>query len=432
MGRKRLICILALMCCFFERSYAEEFKFEPSEIEKKSYHIGGYLELKPSASIADKDAAFYKLRYYDASDEEILDQLTATAQIEGSFQKGIASIFARANLEVDHSHDGWSDQGKLYEGYLSLKMSESVSLSVGKKTMKWGKGYAWNPVAFIDRPKNPDEPDLNLEGFCLASADFIKSFEGPLKTISLTPVAVPAYGELNDEFGEKDKLNLAARLYLLFYDTDIDFMFITKGSRTSGYGFDLSKNLMPNLEIHGELAWQPDSRKTVLDNLGRAASVRDDSLSLLAGLRYLTAQDTTYILEYYRNGNGYERMELEAFYRLVKEGYSDYVSGRGDDRLRAAKALAEKGYGRPSLMEDYLYLRVSQKEPFGILYLNPALSAILNLRDASFTLSPEISYTGINDMEIRIKGSFLAGEDLAEYGEKQNDFRLELRLRYYF
>jgi hypothetical protein len=30
--------------------------------------------------------------------------------------------------------------------------------------------YAWNPVAFIDRLKDPYDPELNLEGPILASA----------------------------------------------------------------------------------------------------------------------------------------------------------------------------------------------------------------------------------------------------------------------
>ena len=70
----------------------------------------------------------------------------------------------------------------------------SVTIDIGKKTLKWGKGYAWNPAAFVDRPKDPDEPEQNLEGFIVASMDWIRSFRGPLKTVSFTPVLVPAPG----------------------------------------------------------------------------------------------------------------------------------------------------------------------------------------------------------------------------------------------
>jgi hypothetical protein len=83
-------------------------------------------------------------------------------------------------------------------------------------------------------------------------------------------------------------------------------------------------------------------------------------------------------------------------------------------------------------MQDYLYLRVTQKEPFNILYFTPAITAIMNLDDRSFQISPEFLYTGFTNWELRLKGTALVGQRLTEYGEKQNDYRVELRVRYYF
>ncbi len=83
-------------------------------------------------------------------------------------------------------------------------------------------------------------------------------------------------------------------------------------------------------------------------------------------------------------------------------------------------------------MKDYLYARVSQKEPFNILYFTPSLTGIFNVNDKSFSLSPELLYTGITNLELRFKTSFLIGENDSEYGEKQNDYRAEFRVRYYF
>jgi hypothetical protein len=75
---------------------------------------------------------------------------------------------------------------------------------------------------------------------------------------------------------------------------------------------------------------------------------------------------------------------------------------------------------------------VSQKEPFDILYFTPAVTTILNLDDRSFSLSPELLYTGITNLELRLKATALIGDNFSEYGEKPNDARLELRVRYYF
>ncbi len=47
------------------------------------------------------------------------------------------------------------------------------------------------PVAFVSRPKDPDNPTETLEGFYVVSADLIKSYAGPLKTVALTPVILP-------------------------------------------------------------------------------------------------------------------------------------------------------------------------------------------------------------------------------------------------
>ena len=83
-------------------------------------------------------------------------------------------------------------------------------------------------------------------------------------------------------------------------------------------------------------------------------------------------------------------------------------------------------------MQDYFYLRVTQKEPFNILYFTPAITTVMNLNDKSFTLSPEFLYTGFTNWEFRLKGTALVGQKGAEFGEKQNDYRIDLRVRYYF
>jgi hypothetical protein len=40
----------------------EEYKFDLSEIEKKPYHLGGYVELRPVLFGLDRDASLYKLK----------------------------------------------------------------------------------------------------------------------------------------------------------------------------------------------------------------------------------------------------------------------------------------------------------------------------------------------------------------------------------
>jgi hypothetical protein len=45
---------------------------------------------------------------------------------------------------------------------------------------------------------------------------------------------------------------------------------------------------------------------------------------------------------------------------------------------------------------------------------------------------PEMAYTGITNLDLRLKASFINGSKESEYGEKPFEFKLELRVGYYF
>jgi hypothetical protein len=143
-------------------------------------------------------------------------------------------------------------------------------------------------------------------------------------------------------------------------------------------------------------------------------------------MRYLTERDTTWIADVYHNGAGYTEAEMNRFFALAHA-----ASANPALRPLAGQAAAQ-GYTQPNAMRDYVYLRVSQKEPFDILYFTPSITLIQNLDDDSRSLSPELLYTGITNLELRLRLFFLSGGRLSDLGKKQNDRRVELRVRYYF
>ena len=424
---------------------AEEYKFEASEVEKKPYHLGGFGEFRPVLNVLDKNAALYKVNFYNQNVGDTTKEYNFRLQLEGSYEEGIARVFMRVNQDVNNTYQGWSSDGTIYEGFLSLKPSDSYHFDVGKRVFKWGKGYAWNPVAFIDRPKDPNDPDLALEGFWTLSGDYIKSFSGPLKTFSFTPVLLPVVTGINEDFAgglsnpagapstpTGDQINAAAKLYFLLYDTDIDFIYFTGGSKTTRLGMDFSRNITTNLEIHGELAHVEDFTKRFINADGTLFTETFDATSYLLGIRYLTAKDTTYLLEYYHGGTGFTKDQMGDFFSFVNKGYNQFLTTGNDTLLKRAATLAQGNYSRNTPMTDYLYLRISQKEPFDILYFTPAITWIVNLKDQSFSMTPEILYTGITNWEFRLKTFFILGGGNTEFGEKPNDFRIEFRARYYF
>jgi hypothetical protein len=412
---------------------SEEYSFDLSETEKKPYHFGAYVEFKPVLNILDHNAALYKLKYYNSDQGQTLLELKGKIQLEGSYEKDIYRVFARTNTDLNYSSfEGFSQDTLFYEAYGSIKPSSSFKVDAGKKTMKWGKGYAWNPVAFVDRPKDPDDPEKVMEGYVVATADYIKSFDGPLKTLSFTPVILPVYEHVNSTFGVEDNLNVAGRLYFLLYDTDIDLLFLVGGSKSDRYGIDFSRNITSNFEVHGEFAYIFDSPQTVLNPGGGIGLVQEDVQSYLGGIRYLTASDLTIIAEYYHNGTGYSTDEMDDFYSLIDNGYNAFNATGDETGLIEAQNMADSGYGRLDAMQDYLYVRLSQKEPFDILYLTPALTWMMNVDDLSFSIAPELLYTGITNLELLLKMYANVGKQNTDFGEKPNKYRIELRAGYYF
>lgn len=427
------LLFLALLLSWPAPSPAEEtYTFDIEEIEKRPYQFGGYVEAKPTFFQTREDASLYRLKFYDRDLGSSLEEANLKLQLMGSYEKGISRLSFKTNTDFKISPLGDQEKTALYEGFLSLAPSTVWRIDAGKKTFKWGKGYAWNPVAFIDRPKDPDDPEVGMEGIVALSVDYTVSFEGALKTLSFTPVLQPVYDHINSEFGKKDYLNLAAKLYLLLYDTDIDFLVFTGGSRTTRCGADFSRNIGTNWEIHGEVAYVQDVQARSIDPTGKVSTVEYDATSYLLGTRYLTTRDTTYILEYYRNGAGFSRDEMEGFFRFIDNAYRTYRTTGNAAPLQKAATLSEGNYGRANPMRDYLYLRISQKEPFDILYFTLAVTTIANLHDRSFQVSPEAAYTGFTNVDLRLKASIINGPKYSEFGEKPYGFKLELRVGYYF
>lgn len=424
---------LGLLACLLSAGvWAEDFTFDAAEFEKKPFEFGGYVEFKPERNGLNRDGAFYQLGYYDRAAADTLDRNTATVKLNGKYTQGIASFNLRAGAEVRRDDLASARSQRFDEAYASLKPEPGFTLDAGKLALKWGKGYAWSPVGFVERAKDPNDVELAREGYTMVAADFIRNFDGDLKTAAFTPLVLPVGTQLNQDFGKPDHLNAAAKLYLLYLDTDIDFTWLGGGSRTPRFGVDFSRNLSSALEIHGEWARSRDVDQRLVDAAGVATTRRGDATSYLLGLRYLSERDTTYIVEYYRNGTGYTASQARDFYRLVDAGLAQFQAGGGTALLQKAQSASQGGYGRPNTGERYLYLRASQKEPFDIVYFTPSVTLIANLDDRSFSLTPELLYTGITNLDLRLRAAWLNGGAESEFGEKQNARKLELMLRYYF
>ena len=404
------------------------YTFDAAQYEKKRFELGGYLELKADHFDLNRGAAFYELNFAGEPRRESLDRQTAILKLTGKARAGDWLLTARTHSEFAHDQLAHGHENRFDELLVSWKPGAGISLDAGKTVFKWGKGYAWNPVGFVERPKDPNDPELAREGFTALAADMVRTFQdSPLQAVAFTPLLLPVSSRVNEDFGRRDHVNVAAKLYLLYRDTDIDLYFLNRGSRSRRFGADFSRNLATNIEIHGEWARIDSQEFATLDAAGNARRRSEPVTSWLIGLRYLSMRDTTYIVELYHNGPGFSSDEFRTFTDAVKR-----ASRIGDALLLQRAQSLGQAYGRQSPLRDYLYLRVSQKEPFDILYFTPSLTAIVNLQDKSYSIAPELVYTGVRNVELRARAIILGGGSGTDFGEKQNERRIEMLARFYF
>jgi len=407
---------LVLLFAIASVKAAEEYSFDASAFEKKPFELGGYVELKQEDFALNRAGAFYKLNNFGQPQRDDLGRTTGTLQLAGKLRYGIGTFDFRTNSGLQRDQLAHDHDNTIFEAAYSIRPSPGLTMEAGKRALKWGKGYAWNPMGFVERPKDPNDPQLAREGIWMANSDLIFNPGGNLQTIAFTPVLVPVGNDINSDFGASGHLNPSAKLYLLYRDIDIDFAWQGKGSRPARF------------EIHGEWARIQQFTRPVTDGAGRVTSEVGNATSYLLGLRYLTAGDTTYIVEYYRNATGYSDQEAGQFYQLVNNAFA---TGSGA-LLQKALSLSRGSYGRPNSGKDYLYFRAQQKDALGIVYFQPSVTAMMNWQDQSYQVTPELQYTGVKNFDLRLRLFLLQGGISTDFGEKQNSRKLEFYARYYF
>ncbi|MDD5029100.1 MAG: hypothetical protein PHH58_06315 [Rhodoferax sp.] len=409
---------------------AEEFTFDAAEFEKNPFELNGYIEPKLELLGLRGDSAAYKLAYPNEAARSTLTRSTLTLELAGKANLGDWVFDARAQAsQVDDALTSRSNALAVQEGGVRYNAGPGLTLDLGKRVTRWGKGYALTTVGFVERPKDATDPTASREGFVMASVDWTRSLPGSVSAISFTGILLPTDGVTNADFGRTNDLNPAAKLYLLAWDTDIDLMWRAAGAKPQAWGLDFSRNVSSNLEVHGEWARLLDATHTTVSASGTALTTRQNATSWLLGLRYLTEGEVTWVGEWVHNGNGASDSEWADTNQFLRTATTP---GAAPALLAKAQTLAASGLSRANPGQDYLYVKASVSEPLGWVYGSAAVSAMVNAQDQSWQLTPELAYTGLNGWDLRARLGWLHGADLTEYGEKLSQRKLELTARYSF
>jgi len=373
--------IRVLLFIFISLSlFADEYEFDIAEVEPDPYEYSGYLRVDD------------KVQHLAQSERTYQNYLHLEALFNFNYFYDIFRFKTSIMATKDSIKDKLSESNfPINELYVEAKINMNHSILIGKESLQWGKGYFFNPVAFFDRNKDPLQPTQTREGLILNKYSYNKSFNSNLKNLSFDIVYLYASEFINKDYynlvtRQENSNNIAIRLYLLLYDTDIDFIYNYSDVVKDKIGIDFSKNIKTNFEIHGEFAKEID-----------------EDYSYILGIRYLTDFELTIISEYLYKSGGLNKEEIKTSTSIL-----------------------------PFIAKDYAITLITQKEPFNWLYFSAYFKNMINLQDFSQQNKIGFGYIFKNNIDIDLSYNVNSGSTFSEFGKKQVSDFIWLRMTWNF
>ena len=330
----------------------------------------------------------------------------------------------------------------MHELSLDLSLTDDFDITIGKKILKWGTGYAFNPTGVVEPQRSPSDPSDRLgqnDGRKLVSAN---AFFG---RSSITFVYI------NDVRYESSKLywskqELAMRAYTFIDGLDLSLIGHYKEGDRLETGLNWSKVFGSNFEFHGEVLAKKGS-----SSLYHQSITSDDNEQVFSSSPYLALYDQSarifykillggqytfdnginVVLEYYHDVEGLNKIEWKRWMKFIKfqnsiqQGFiiasPAMIAASRHNILWALQTLSPRG-----TMSDYIFAR----EFYSTGSWSFEWLQFLNALDFSTVIIPSVSF-GISE-NVSLYGrltSFIGGSE-SEFGALFNSYSYNLGLRY--
>jgi hypothetical protein len=359
----------------------------------------------------------------------ILPQSTANNLTTTNLFLGYGGLTTSLHLDVSTDNQKIPDYSySIREFSFDLSLMDELDITIGKKILKWGPGYAFNPTGVVEPQRSPSDPSDRLgqnEGRKLVS---VTAFLGKS---SLTFVYI------NDVQYTSSKLywskqEFALRAYTFVNGFDLSLIGHYKEGDRLETGFNYAKVIGNNLELHGEVLAKKGSsaeyhQVITSDNDEQIFSSnpyvtlynQSDRIfyKILLGGQYTFENGINIAIEYYHNAEGLSKIEWKRWMKFVKFQNSIQqglhaaapilIEASRNNILWALRTLSTRG-----TMSDYMFgLERCATGNWSFECLQ-----FLNALDFSIVIIPSVSF-GISE-NVSLYGrwtSFIGGSD-SEFG----------------
>jgi hypothetical protein len=337
------------------------------------------------------------------------------------------------------------------ELYVSSEQNEHLNLTLGKKRVVWGPGMAWNPMDFLNPPKDPSNPTAQRAGAWLGRVEmpydkFTLSFVGAaqvLRQYSGLPTALvysPDYVTAEqqaatgkaavDHPDPQPHFAAAVRAYALVADTDVNVVYGYTNEFNDAFqhknrlGFSLS-HAFGAWELHTETLLQTgysriwpnancvnsaENPSAFGDCVAAQTPLAPRSMSMLdsnaftpkalLGARYQFEDNAIFSAEYFFNGEGLDAKGYANYVRMLSDGLRMATDPKTDPKtvanLQSQLAGVSADPGSPQrfnfdpLRRHYLFLSYSRPQLWNDFTLGASVMA--SLSDFSGQVAPFVTW----------------------------------------
>ncbi len=316
----------------------------------------------------------------------------------------------------------------LREFAVDYSVSDAIDITIGKKILKWGTGYAFNPTGVVEPQRSPSDPSDRLgqnEGSKLASVNFFVG-RSSLTFVYANDARIHHWRWL---WGVQD---FALRAYTFLSGLDLSLIAHYKESDRLELGTNWSYVIGDNLELHGEFLGKSgspmlyhqtiftDQNQEIYSSFPYSAPYDHADrvfFKLVMGGQFTFENGVNIAFEYYHNAEGLSSTEWKRWMKFVKfqseiqRGLVSVAPGlvgpSNYNLLWALQTLSPRG-----AMQDYCFGR----EYWSDGRLGVEVIEFLNAQDLSAVIIPTVSMKLSDNFSSYGRCSWFVGGNETEFG----------------
>jgi hypothetical protein len=308
------------------------------------------------------------------------------------------------------------------ELYLDKSITDYFRFSLGRKIMKWGTGYAFNPTGVVEPRRDPADPSDRLNQYQGLKMLAVDAF---YRQSSLTLVYS---NDVTYNRGLKWAADeYAVRFYSLVQGADVSLVAHWKEKEKNQFGFNFAYTYGDHWEFHSEFLGQRGTDKyyhNILFQDSVPSSYQaypyqkkyDNSgkifYQLLLGGKYTFQNGLDLTLEYFRNEEGLTSAQWNRWYSFLLNQKAKMEQFPPDPDAVPYFFSALNTLGSRGTMQNYGFLRATY--PF--LYSTAEVIIFMNLDDLSGVVIPAYTVRVNNHLSLWVRYSHYLGDADSEFG----------------